>query len=224
MKDYSIFDIIGPIMIGPSSSHTAGACRIGFTAQNIIKFSITEVKFVLYGSFAKTYKGHGTDIALLGGFLGLKPDDERIVDAFQMAENRGLNYSFETSEDEPDHPNTVKIIAKTSRLETWEIIGISIGGGKMIIRSINGIDVQYSGEYNTLVTHHKDSSGMLSRITTILSENRINIAFMKLYREEKGIKAIGIIETDEDIDQSVIDELIRMDGMIYVNVINKIYE
>lgn len=224
MKDYSIFDIIGPIMIGPSSSHTAGACRIGFTAQNIIKFSITEVKFVLYGSFAKTYKGHGTDIALLGGFLGLKPDDERIVDAFQMAENRGLNYSFETSEDEPDHPNTVKIIAKTSRLETWEIVGISIGGGKMIIRSINGIDVQYSGEYNTLVTHHKDSSGMLSRITTILSENRINIAFMKLYREEKGIKAIGIIETDEDIDQSVIDELIRMDGMIYVNVINKIYE
>lgn len=224
MKDYSIFDIIGPIMIGPSSSHTAGACRIGFTAQNIIKFSITEVKFVLYGSFAKTYKGHGTDVALLGGFLGLKPDDERIVDAFQMAENRGLNYSFETSEDEPDHPNTVKIIAKTSRLETWEIVGISIGGGKMIIRSINGIDVQYSGEYNTLVTHHKDSSGMLSRITTILSENRINIAFMKLYREEKGIKAIGIIETDEDIDQSVIDELIRMDGMIYVNVINKIYE
>ncbi len=224
MKDYSIFDIIGPIMIGPSSSHTAGACRIGFTAQNIIKFSITEVKFILYGSFAKTYKGHGTDVALLGGFLGLKPDDERIVDAFQMAENRGLNYSFETSEDEPDHPNTVKIIAKTSRLETWEIIGISIGGGKMIIRSINGIDVQYSGEYNTLVTHHKDSSGMLSRITTILSENRINIAFMKLYREEKGIKAIGIIETDEDIDQSVIDELIRMDGMIYVNVINKIYE
>lgn len=224
MKDYSIFDIIGPIMIGPSSSHTAGACRIGFTAQNIIKFSITEVKFILYGSFAKTYKGHGTDIALLGGFLGLKQDDERLVDAFQMAQNRGLIYSFEASEDEMDHPNTVKIIAKTSRLETWEIVGVSIGGGKMIIRSINGIEVQYTGEYNTLVTHHKDSSGMLSRITTILSENRINIAFMKLYREEKGIKAIGIIETDEDIDQSVIDDLIRMEGMLYVNVINKIYE
>ncbi|MBM7562562.1 L-serine dehydratase [Fusibacter tunisiensis] len=224
MKDYTLFDIIGPVMIGPSSSHTAGACRIGYTAKNIIKFEITEVKFILYGSFAKTYKGHGTDIALLGGFLGLRPDDERLVDAFQMAKHKGLNYTFETSEDEQNHPNTVKIIAKTNRLETWEIVGVSIGGGKMVIESINGINVQYTGEYNTLVTHHKDSAGMLTRITTILSENRINIAFMKLYREEKGIKAIGIIETDEDIDQSIIDELIRMDGMLYVTVINKIYE
>lgn len=224
LNDYSIFDIIGPIMIGPSSSHTAGACRIGYTAQKIIKLPITEVEFVLYGSFAKTYKGHGTDIALLGGFLGLKPDDERIVDAFKIAENRGLKYSFMTSEDDTDHPNTVKIIAHTNRLEQWEIIGVSIGGGKMIIRSINGIDVQYTGDYNTLVTHHKDSSGMLARIATVLSENRINIAFMKLYREEKGLKAIGIIEADENIEQQVIDELLRLDGMLYVNVIGKIYE
>lgn len=224
MKDYNIFDIIGPIMIGPSSSHTAGACRIGYTAQNIIKMDITEVTFILYGSFAKTYKGHGTDIALLGGFLGMKPDDERIVMSFQMADNRGLKYSFITSEDETPHPNTVKIIAKTNRLDTWEIIGESIGGGKMIINAINGIQVNYSGEYNTLVTHQKDSSGMLSRISTILSENRINIAFMKVYREEKGVKAISIIETDEDIDQQVIDELIKVDGILYVNVINKIYD
>lgn len=224
MKDYNIFDIIGPVMIGPSSSHTAGACRIGFTAQNIIKLPITEVTFLLYGSFAKTYKGHGTDIALLGGFLGMKPDDERIVNAFEMAQNRDLAYSFATSDDEVEHPNTVKIIAKTNRLETWEIVGISIGGGKMIIRSINGIDVHFSGEYNTLVTHQKDHSGMLARISTILSENRINIANMKVYREEKGSKAISIIETDEDIEQSVIDELLKADGILYVNVIEKIYE
>lgn len=224
MKDYNLFDIIGPIMIGPSSSHTAGACRIGFTAQNIIKLAITEVTFVLYGSFAKTYKGHGTDIALLGGFLGMKPDDERIVSAFQIADNRGLKYAFIPSDDEADHPNTVKIIAKTTRLETWEIVGISIGGGKMVINSINGIDVNYTGEYNTLVTHHKDNSGMLARISTILSEHRINIANMKVYREEKGIKAISIIETDEEIEQSVIDELTRIDGILYVNVIGKVYE
>ncbi len=224
MKDYNLFDIIGPIMIGPSSSHTAGACRIGYTAQSIIKLTITEVTFVLYGSFAKTYMGHGTDIALLGGFLGLKPDDERLVDAYKIADNRQLKYAFELSDDETDHPNTVKIIAKTSRLDTWEIVGVSIGGGKMVIKSINGIDVHYSGDYNTLVTHHKDNSGMLARIATILSENRINIAFMKMFREEKGQKAIGIIETDETIDKCVEDELLRLNGMLYVNVIGKIYE
>ena len=147
MKEYNIFDIIGPIMIGPSSSHTAGACRIGYIARNIIKQPVTEVTFTLYGSFAKTYKGHGTDVALLGGFLGLKPDDERIVDAFKIADTRSLDYHFITSEDEVSHPNTVKITTKTNRLQTWEIIGISIGGGKMIICSINGIDVQYTGDY-----------------------------------------------------------------------------
>lgn len=224
MKDYNIFDIIGPIMIGPSSSHTAGACRIGYAAQKIIKSPINQVTFVLYGSFAKTYKGHGTDVALLGGILGLKPDDERLVEAFKIAENRGLKFEFVSTEDEGEHPNTVLIRAKTNMLETWEILGISIGGGKMIIRSINGIDVQFTGEYNTLVTHHKDSSGMLARISTILSENRINIAFMKLYREERGRKAIGIIEADEKIPKNVVDDLLRIDGMISVNVIQKIYE
>jgi len=224
MKDYNIFDIIGPIMIGPSSSHTAGACRIGYTAQSIIKAPITEVVFTLYGSFAKTYKGHGTDIALLGGFLGLKPDDERIKDAFKIAENRGLNYRIEISEDETAHPNTVLISAKTNRLELWEIVGVSIGGGKMIIKAINGIDVQFSGDFNTLVTHHKDSTGMLSKISTILSEHRINIAFMKLYREVKGQLAIGIIETDERIEDIVIEELMKVSGMINVNLIEKVYD
>lgn len=224
MKDYNIFDIIGPIMIGPSSSHTAGACRIGYTAQNIIKVPVTEVMFTLYGSFAKTYKGHGTDIALLGGFMGLKPDDERIVDSYKIADNRDLKYTFITTEDDSPHPNTVKITAKTNRLETWEIVGISIGGGKMIINSINGIDVQYTGDYNTLVTHHNDSSGMLAKISTLLSEHRINIAFMKLYREEKGKKAIGIIETDENIDKVVLQELMQIHGMINVNLIEKIYD
>lgn len=224
MNDYNLFDIIGPIMIGPSSSHTAGACRIGYTAQNIIKLPITEVVFTLYGSFAKTYKGHGTDIALLGGFLGVKPDDERLVDAFQIAETRGLNYAFVCSDDEADHPNTVKITAKTNRFETWEILGVSIGGGKMIIRSINGIDVHFSGAYNTLVTHHKDNSGMLSKISTTLAEHRINIANMKLYREEKGIKAIGIIETDETIDENILKEMMTIEGMINITLIEKIYD
>ena len=224
MKDYAIFDIIGPVMIGPSSSHTAGACRIGYTAQSIIKVPITEVIFTLYGSFAKTYRGHGTDIALLAGFLGIKPDDERLKEAFSIAENRGLNYKFIESNEESNHPNTVLITAKTNRLDVWNILGVSIGGGKMIVTSINDIDVQYTGEFNTLITHHKDHSGMLSKISTLLSEHRINIAFMKLYREEKGKKAIGIIETDENIDPSVLSELMTLDGMINVNLIEKVYD
>ncbi len=224
MKDYAIFDIIGPVMIGPSSSHTAGACRIGYTAQSIIKVPITEVVFTLYGSFAKTYRGHGTDIALLAGFLGIKPDDERLKEAFSIAENRGLNYKFIESAEDSEHPNTVLITAKTNRLDVWNILGVSIGGGKMIVTSINDIDVQYTGEFNTLITHHKDHSGMLSKISTLLSEHRINIAFMKLYREEKGKKAIGIIETDENIDPSVLSELMTLDGMINVNLIEKVYD
>lgn len=223
MKDYTIFDIIGPVMIGPSSSHTAGACRIGYTAQSIIKVPVSEVVFTLYGSFAKTYRGHGTDIALLAGFLGIQPDDERLIDAFKIAQTRGLNYSFIESNEETNHPNTVLITAKTNRLDVWNILGVSIGGGKMIVTSINDIEVQYTGEFNTLITHHKDHSGMLSKISTLLSEHRINIAFMKLYREEKGKKAIGIIETDENIDPSVISELMTLDGMINVNLIEKVY-
>ena len=224
MKDYAIFDIIGPVMIGPSSSHTAGACRIGYTAQSIIKVPITEVIFTLYGSFAKTYRGHGTDIALLAGFLGIKPDDERLKEAFIIAENRGLNYKFIASTEDSEHPNTVLITAKTNRLDVWNILGISIGGGKMIITAINDIDVQFTGEFNTLITHHKDNSGMLAKISTLLSEHRINIAFMKLYREEKGKKAIGIIETDENIDPLVLNELMTLDGMINVNLIEKVYD
>lgn len=224
MKDYNIFDIIGPIMIGPSSSHTAGACRIGYAAQKIIKASILKVSFILYESFAKTYMGHGTDVALLGGILGFKPDDERIVSAHEIAQERNLTYEYICTDEEAEHPNTVLIRAETAENEIWEILGISIGGGKMIIRKINGIDVQFTGEFNTLVTHHRDSAGMLASISTILSENRINIAFMKLYREERGRKAIGIIEADEKIPKNVVNELLEIDGMLSVNVIQKIYE
>jgi len=211
-------------MIGPSSSHTAGACRIGYTAKNIIKLDILDVEFTLYGSFAKTYKGHGTDLALLGGFLGFKPDDVHIKNAFELANARGLSYHFTISDDEVEHPNSVLIKAKTKELTLWEIFGESIGGGMMIIKSINGIQVEYTGAYNTLVIHHIDNYGMISKISTKLSENRINIANMKLYREEKGKKAIAIIETDELIDIEILLGLQKIDGTTYVNAIDKLYE
>jgi len=224
MKDYSIFDIIGPIMIGPSSSHTAGACRISYTAHRIIKKDITSVTFVLYGSFAKTYKGHGTDLALLGGILGFKPDDARIVNAYTIADQRDLKYTFQTASEEMPHPNTVKIIATTSDGSQWRFIGESIGGGKMQLTHINGIDILFTGAYNTLITHHLDSPGMLAKISTVISNHQINIANMKLYRETRGEKAIGIIEIDEAIDTNAIAELQAISGVNYVNLIEKVYD
>ncbi len=224
MKDYSLFDIIGPIMIGPSSSHTAGACRIGYVARNIIKRNVTDVTFKLYGSFGKTYKGHGTNIALLGGFLGFKQDDRRIVDSFNIAKSRGINFEFISDAEETEHPNTVVIKAKSVDLKDWEIKGVSIGGGKVVIKSINGIDIHYTGEFNTIVTHHKDNPGMVALIAGVLAKDKINIANMRLFREEKGKKAICIIENDEFVSEQVVEDLNKIDGMLYVNLIEKVYE
>jgi L-serine dehydratase len=222
MKDYTIFDIIGPIMIGPSSSHTAGTCRIGYSARKIVKEKIKKVEFVLFESFAKTYKGHGTDIALLGGILGMKPDDENIVKSFTKAKEYGIDYKFTPVDDEANHPNTVLMIIETVSGIIWNIVGQSLGGGRMMITKINDIDVEFSGEYHTLITHHNDSPGILMGITTILSNHKINIAFMKLFREQKGMEAIGVFEADEEIDKGVIDELKLLKGIKLVNVIDKI--
>ncbi|MBS7528038.1 L-serine ammonia-lyase, iron-sulfur-dependent subunit beta [Fusibacter paucivorans] len=224
MKSYTLFDIIGPIMIGPSSSHTAGACRIGYTLHHIIKAPLKSVDFTLYGSFAKTYVGHGTDLALLGGILGFKPDDKRIVNAKEIARDSGLSFSFKPSSDETRHPNTVKINVITEDGKPWEAIGESIGGGKMQLIQINGIDIQFTGAYNTLITHHQDTPGMLAQITAVISKHAINIANMKLYRESRGLKAIGIIEMDEDIPKSAIEQLSVIDGVSYVTLIERIYE
>ncbi|QRN86612.1 L-serine ammonia-lyase, iron-sulfur-dependent subunit beta [Clostridia bacterium] len=224
MKDYSLYDILGPIMIGPSSSHTAGACRIGYMTRNMIKRPIVRVQFDLYGSFAKTYRGHGTDIALLGGILGFAQDDERIVSAYEIAKEQGLENSFVLMEDDDEHPNTVVIKADTDVGKHWVVKGISIGGGKVVIKSINGIDVDYTGEYNTILTHHTDSPGMLALITALLAEQKINIANMRLYREEKGKKAICIIENDEAIPEETVKRLQIIQGMHYVNIIDRIYE
>jgi L-serine dehydratase len=211
-------------MIGPSSSHTAGACRIGYTLHHIIKAPLKSVVFTLYGSFAKTYVGHGTDLALLGGILGFKPDDKRIVSAKEIASDSGLSFDFKPSAEETRHPNTVKINAVTKAGQSWEAIGESIGGGKMQLIQINGIDIQFTGAYNTLITHHKDTPGMLAQITAVISKHAINIANMKLYRESRGLKAIGIIEMDEDIPESAIEQLAIIDGVSYVTLIERIYE
>ena len=194
MAFISVFDVIGPNMIGPSSSHTAGADSLAFLAQKMINGPLKKVDFTLYGSFAKTYRGHGTDRALLGGIMGFTTDDKRIPDSFSIAEEKGLEYHFHINEtEEVDHPNTVR--------------GESLGGGKIRISRINQVDVDFTGEYSTAIVIHQDTPGVVAHITRCLAEENINIAFMKLFREEKGQTAYSIVESDDELPDSVSEKI-----------------
>lgn len=207
MKDYSVFDIIGPVMIGPSSSHTAGAVRLGYMARKIADADIVKVIFYLHGSFAKTYAGHGTDRALLGGVMGMLPDDERIRDAFAIAGEKHISYKFVEADLGEVHPNTVDIVMETVSGEEWQVMGSSVGGGKVKIIKINQTRLEFTGDYTTLITKHLDRPGVVAGMTAILARHHINIAFMKLFRENKDASAVLIAEIDNDIDDSVIEEI-----------------
>jgi len=219
MSEFNMFDIIGPIMIGPSSSHTAGANKIGYMARKIVGEEIKKIKFYLHGSFAKTYKGHGTDKALLAGIMGMMSDDERIRYAFKIADERGIEYEFLEIELENVHPNTVKmnIIAESGK--EWEIIGSSIGAGKAKLIEINGMQIEFDGEYYTLITVHKDSPGVVAHITQTLAMSNVNIAFMKLYREEKAKNAMLIVEADQDIQDEIIEKIKENQNVYSVKIL-----
>ncbi|NMB43404.1 MAG: L-serine ammonia-lyase, iron-sulfur-dependent, subunit beta [Clostridiales bacterium] len=222
MKTISVFDIIGPNMIGPSSSHTAGALRIAHLARNMVKDEVTNVEFVLYGSFAQTYKGHGTDKALVAGILGFDTEDYRIKDSLLIAQEAGLKYSFEPNTTEKvDHPNTVNIVLHDINGETTQVKGISIGGGRAIIKEINGVEINFSGEYHTVIIYHKDLPGVVANITRILSDHNINIAFMKLYRETKGSIAYSIIEADEPINEEAVNKIESLPNVAKAMLIDK---
>lgn len=220
MKEISVFDVIGPLMIGPSSSHTAGALRIALVAGKLATTEIKEVTFILYGSFAKTYKGHGTDKALVAGILGMNEQDERIKDAFHYAKERGLSYTFKISEERNiHHPNTVEIVLTDRAGVTVSVMGSSIGGGRITIDKVNGMEVYFTGEYYTLCITHIDRPGVVAHITKCLSECDINIAFMRLYRTSKGEIANTIIEADEPIDEKVITKMMVNSFIKYAKII-----
>lgn len=202
MSFISVFNVLGPEMIGPSSSHTAGACSIALLAQKMADSPIKEVTFTLYNSFAETHTGHGTDLALLGGIMGFSTDDKRLPEAFSIADRKGLVYHFIPAEPDPDlHPNTVDISAVCASGRTFSVRGESLGGGKMRISRINHIEVDFTGEYSTLIIAHYDRKGTLAYITKCLSEKNVNIAFLKLFREKKGDIAYSIIEFDGSLPE-----------------------
>lgn len=208
MKFQSIFDVIGPNMIGPSSSHTAGAAQIGFLARKLFNERIERAEFTLYESFARTGRGHGTDRALLGGVLGFATDDLRIRDAFAYAEKQSLQYIFTfDTETKMPHPNTADILLIGSRDSRMSIRGESLGGGKIMITRIDGIDVEFTGEYSTLIVKHMDIPGVVAHITRVLAERKVNLAFMRLFRERRGENACTVVESDEMISPEAVLEI-----------------
>ena len=204
MAFISVFDVLGPNMIGPSSSHTAGAAVIAFLAHKMIAPPLVRVDFTLYGSFAKTYHGHGTDRALLGGVMGFSTDDVRIRDSFSIAAGRGLAYSFTPNEAETEvHPNTVDIRMENAAGLVMTVRGESLGGGKVRVCRINGVPVDFSGEYSAVIVVQQDKPGVVAHITRVLSERGVNIAFMRLFREAKGQIAYTIVESDGRIPEGI---------------------
>ena len=216
----SLFDVIGPVMIGPSSSHTAGAARLGNMARRICGHEFQNVEFLLHGSFARTGKGHGTEKALLGGVLGFKASDERIRDSFALAEQQGLMFSFAEIDLGEQHPNSVKIILHDGET-ICSIIGSSIGGGKILISEIDGMMLEFSGEYPTIITRHHDEPGVVARVSAILSLYSINVAFLKVFRQYRAGEASMVIETDQQVDQEVLIQLEAINGIdrvIFIDV------
>lgn len=208
MSFISVFDVLGPNMIGPSSSHTAGTAVIAFLAQKMINGPLKEVEFTLYGSFAKTYRGHGTDRALLGGIMGFSTDDTRIRDSFRIAEDQGLKFNFIVNETETDiYPNTVDIKMMNCVGQIMTVRGESLGGGKVKIVRINQVQVDFSGEYSAVIVIHQDKPGVAAHITKCLSDRNVNIAFMRLFRESKGHTAYTIVESDDHLPEDVTENL-----------------
>jgi len=204
MREFSMFDVVGPNMIGPSSSHTAGACRIGKAAYKMAGENIKKVTFLLHGSFAKTYRGHGTDKALVGGILGFDPDDERIRDSFELAKEKGIEFIFQEENLGEVHSNTVKVIIEKSEGESIQLMGSSIGGGNIVVTEINGLEIEFTGEYDTLIVSHVDKPGVIAKVTAVLALYDINIAFMRVYRHSKGQNAFMVIETDDEITPEIV--------------------
>lgn len=211
MSQMSAFEVLGPIMIGPSSSHTAGALRCAQTALALCTSAPASVTFTLWNSFARTYRGHGTDRALLGGMLGFETDDERIRDSFQIASERGLAYRFDIAGDDSAlHPNTVDIAITEDTGHTLEVRGESLGGGRVRLSRINGVTVDILGEYETVFVSHRDVPGALASIIACVADDGVNIAFMKTYRSERGGMAYTVLEMDDAPADAVLEKLARL--------------
>lgn len=217
----NIFDMMGPVMVGPSSSHTAGAARIGNMGRTLLGEEVARADIGLHGSFAETGFGHGTDRALLAGLLGMKPDDLRIPNAYEEANRAGMAYSFRTVELRDAHPNTalLELTGKSGKKLTLQ--AASIGGGAIVVNKIDGIDVNFTGDFNTLIVRNQDEAGSVAAITSILSQVHINVANMSVNRHRRGGDALMVIETDQHIKPRQVEFLSELPGILSVTYYDK---
>lgn len=206
MKYRSVFDIIGPVMIGPSSSHTAGAVRIGRLARKLFGQKPDKATIHFYGSFAQTYRGHATDVAMLAGILELRTFDPRIPHAFDLAREMGVAYAFITEDAVPLHPNTARIELEKGE-DRISVEGISIGGGLVRITRVDDFELRLSGDASALLIFHEDAYGAIACVTQLLARDQINISHMEVSRTEKGRRALMIIETDQPVASATVKEI-----------------
>lgn len=208
------FDIIGPVMIGPSSSHTAGAVRMGRAARALLGAEPVRAEIGLHGSFARTYKGHGTDKALIAGILGLAPDDERIRFSPALARQAGLAVQLREIELDGAHPNTALLTLWGAEGEPVSVQAASVGGGSILVSRVNGMEVLFSGQYTTLIVLHKDAPGTIAAVTELLAAAGVNICNFRLARRQKGGAAVMTIETDGSFGQELSGAIGRLPNVL----------
>ncbi|MGH7663659.1 MAG: L-serine ammonia-lyase, iron-sulfur-dependent subunit beta [Gemmatimonadaceae bacterium] len=218
----SLLDIIGPVMVGPSSSHTAGACRLGLLARCLVGGTPQRARIELHGSFARTGEGHGTDKAITGGLMGFRPDDDRLRTALEIAEREGLEYRFEkTTISEDAHPNTVRMSLEVGE-RTAMLVGASLGAGRVLVSEIDGYPVAITGALPTIVLVAEDRKGSVARIAGILAEEEINIATLRLTRKHRGGDAFMVIEVDDVPGVAVRDRLRALPWVRYAFSLDRV--
>ena len=215
-----LFDVIGPIMTGPSSSHTAGAAKIGLVTRAMLGGEPVKADILLHGSFAQTGRGHGTDRAIVAGLLGMRPDDPRIPDSFSLAEKAGLAFSFTTGTLKNVHPNTASLKVENADGESLSVVASSLGCGRIQICRVDGIETGFSGGSNTLIVHNEDKPGCAAVVTALLARFGLNIATMQLCRNFPGGYAVMVIECDQYIPAELARELEKADGVARVTRLN----
>lgn len=216
----NLFDILGPVMVGPSSSHTAGAVRMGLVARQLLGEEPTEAEIILHGSFADTGEGHGTDKALVAGLLGFTPDDERIPVSYTLAGEAGLRFTILRREIRGAHPNTALLTLKGENGAETSVQCASIGGGRIRVEKLGGVDVSFSAEQNTLIIHNNDVPGIVAEVSSRLAGQGINIATLQLFRDKRGGKAVMVLEIDQPLSREAAELIAAHPNVLRVNYLH----
>lgn len=216
----NIFDIMGPIMVGPSSSHTAGAARIGLITRRLLGEQPVAAALILHGSFAATGRGHGTDRALVAGLLGLPPDDPRLPQSFVLAREAGMDLSVSAAVIRGAHPNTAILRVENREGRVLEVNASSLGGGRVRVNAIDGLEAAFTGDYPTLIIRNQDQPGAVAEVSAILSQRQVNIAAMQLYRDRRGGLAVMVLESDQSIPAEAVEALRSAPGIVRVTYLD----